>query len=87
MSEIVQASSLEAFGYKQELKGSLSLTVLLVYGLVFIMPGAPIAVFGIVFNASRGMVPPLYLIGLIAMLFTTLSYRETSRAFPVAASV
>jgi amino acid transporter len=87
MSETAQSASLETFGYKQELKRSLSLSDLLVYGLVFIVPGAPIAVFGIVFNASHGMVPLVYLVGLVAMLFTALSYMAMSRAFPVAGSV
>ncbi len=87
MSETAQAASLETFGYKQELKRSLSLSDLLVYGLVFIVPGAPIAVFGIVFNASHGMVPLVYLVGLVAMLFTALSYMAMSRAFPIAGSV
>src|SRR5580658_4453657 len=77
----------EAFGYKQELKRSLGLFDLLVYGLVFIVPIAPFAVFGIVFNASKGMVPLVYLVGLVAMLFTALSYRAMSAAFPVAGSV
>ena len=81
------APGVEAFGYKQELKRSLSLFDLLVYGLVFIVPGAPMAVFGIVFNASHGMVPLVYLIGLIAMLFTALSYMAMARAFPVAGSL
>jgi amino acid transporter len=80
-------TSVEAFGYKQELKRSLSLFDLLVYGMVFIVPGAPVAVFGIVFNASHGMVPLVYLIGLVAMLFTALSYMTMSRALPVAGSV
>jgi amino acid transporter len=87
MSETAQSASLETFGYKQELKRSLSPSDLLVYGLVFIVPGAPIAVFGIVFNASHGMVPLVYLVGLVAMLFTALSYMAMSRAFPVAGSV
>ena len=78
---------IEAFGYKQELKRSLGLFDLLVYGLVFIVPVAPFAVFGIVFNASKGMVPLVYLVGLVAMLFTALSYRAMSHAFPVAGSV
>jgi len=77
----------EAFGYKQELKRSLSLFDLLVYGLVFIVPGAPIAVYGIVYNASHGMVPLIYLVGLVAMVFTALSYMAMSSAFPVAGSV
>ncbi len=81
------ASGVEAFGYKQELHRSLSLFDLLVYGLVFIVPIAPIAVFGIVYNASRGMVPLVYLVGLVAMVFTALSYMALSRAFPVAGSV
>jgi amino acid transporter len=83
----MQAEGVEAFGYKQELKRSLSLFDLLVYGLVFIVPGAPISVFGIVFNAGKGMVPLVYLIGLIAMVFTAFSYMAMSRAFPVAGSV
>jgi amino acid transporter len=75
------------FGYKQELKRSLSVFDLLVYGLVFITPIAPVPVFGIVFNASHGMVPLVYVIGLIAMAFTALSYMAMSKAFPVAGSV
>jgi hypothetical protein len=57
--------TVEAFGYRQELKRSLGLGDLLVYGLIFIVPGAPISVFGIVFNASGGMVPPVYIVGAI----------------------
>src|SRR5262249_39782440 len=82
-----ETKGVEAFGYRQELKRSLSLFDLLVYGLVFIVPGAPIAVFGIVFNASHGMVPLVYLVGLAAMLFTALSYMTMARAIPVAGSV
>jgi amino acid transporter len=69
------------------LRRSLSLVDLLVYGLVFIVPIAPFSIFGIVFNASKGMVPLTYVIGLVAMVFTALSYREMSEAFPVAGSV
>jgi amino acid transporter len=76
-----------AFGYKQELKLSLGLFDLLAYGLVFIVPTAPIAVFGIVFNASHGMVPIVYIIGLVSMIFVALSYMTMAKAFPVAGSV
>ncbi len=79
--------AIEAFGYRQELKRSLSLGDLLVYGLIFIVPGAPISVFGIVFNASAGMVPLVYIVGLVAMLFTAASYVTMSRAYPIAGSV
>ncbi|EWM11430.1 APC family permease [Kutzneria sp. 744] len=80
-------SELSDFGYRQELKRSLRLRDLLVYGLIFMVPIAPFAIFGVVFNASKGMVPLTYVIGLVAMVFTALSYREMSRAFPVAGSV
>ncbi|HEY0500090.1 MAG TPA: APC family permease [Kutzneria sp.] len=80
-------SELADFGYRQELKRSLRLRDLLVYGLIFMVPIAPFAIFGVVFNAAKGMVPLTYVIGLVAMLFTALSYREMSRAFPVAGSV
>ena len=82
-----KTSRIEAFGYKQELKRSLTLSDLLVYGLVFIVPIAPIPVFGIVYNASHGIVPLIYMVGLVAMLFIALSYMALSRAFPVAGSV
>jgi amino acid transporter len=81
------ASGVEAFGYRQELKRSLGLFDLLIYGLVFIVPTAPFPVFGIVFNASKGMVPLVYTVGLVAMLFTAFSYMTMSSAFPVAGSV
>ncbi|HTK97989.1 MAG TPA: amino acid permease, partial [Pseudomonadales bacterium] len=79
--------SVETFGYRQELKRSLGLGDLLVYGLIFIVPGAPISVFGIVFNASGGMVPLVYIVGAVAMLFTAASYVTMSRHYPVAGSV
>jgi amino acid transporter len=82
-----EAPDIEAFGYKQELKRSLSLLELLTYGLVFITPLAPVSVFGIVFNASHGMVPLVYAIGLIAMVFVALSYMAMANAFPFAGSV
>ncbi|HEY1570119.1 MAG TPA: APC family permease [Pseudonocardiaceae bacterium] len=81
------SDTLAEFGYRQELKRSLRLRDLLVYGLIFMVPIAPFAIFGVVFNASKGMVPLTYVIGFVAMIFTALSYREMSRAFPVAGSV
>src|SRR5580698_10524766 len=81
------SNELEAFGYRQELKRALSPFDLLVYGLVFIVPTAPWSSFGFVFNASHGMVPLVYFVGLVAMMFTALSYMTMSAAFPVAGSV
>jgi len=78
--------SLEQLGYKQELKRSLSLFDLVVYGLVIISP-ATFGLFGIVFNKSAGMVPLVYLVGFVPMLFTAMGYAFLSREFPVAGSV
>ena len=61
---------LEALGYQQELRRSVSTPDLLIYGLIFMVPIAPWAIFGTVYNASEGMVPLVYLIGLVAMIFT-----------------
>ena len=55
---------LEQFGYRQELKRSLGLGALVVYGLVFINPTSPFSIFGVVFNLSHGMVPLVYVFGL-----------------------
>jgi len=86
-SDAAQTARLAQFGYEPQLRRSLSLVDLLVYGLVFISPIAPFAIFGVVFNASRGLVPLTYVIGLVAMVFTAISYREMSIAFPISGSV
>lgn len=78
---------LESFGYAQELKREVSTVDLLVYGLVFMVPIAPWAIFGTVYNSSSGMVPLVYLIGLIAMVFTALAYAQMAKSFPLAGSV
>jgi amino acid transporter len=80
-------AGVEAFGYQQELKRSLTFTDLLVYGLVFMVPIAPFGIFGSVFSASGGMIALVYLIGGLAMAFTAASYSQMSRAFPMAGSV
>ncbi|MCG7610814.1 MULTISPECIES: APC family permease [Mycobacterium] len=78
---------LESFGYKQELSRSVSTVDLIVYGLVFMVPIAPWTIFGTVYNSASGMVPLVYLIGLIAMVFTALAYSQMAKSFPLAGSV
>jgi len=87
MSEGAPAESIERYGYKQELHRSLSFADLLVYGLVFMVPIAPFGIFGSVFQGSGGMVALAYAIGMVAMMFTALSYAQMSQAFPMAGSV
>jgi len=81
------AEDIERYGYRQELHRSLSFVDLLIYGLVFMVPIAPFGIFGGVFQGSGGMVALAYAIGMVAMMFTALSYAEMSRAFPMAGSV
>lgn len=80
-------SRLEQFGYQEQLHRTLSTRDLVVYGMIFMVPIAPYSVFGFVWHDSKGMVPLAYLVGLIGMFFTALSYASMSRAFPLAGSV
>lgn len=74
-------------GYKQELKRTLHLRDVLIYGMVFMVPIAPMGIYGYVSQQSFGMVPLVYLVGIIAMVFTALSYKQMSKRFPIAGSV
>jgi amino acid transporter len=74
-------------GYTQELRRTLRLRDLLIYGMIFMVPIAPMAVYGYVSQQSFGMVPLVYLVGIIAMVFTALSYKQISARFPIAGSV
>jgi amino acid transporter len=80
-------SDLAQFGYKQQLRRVLTTSDLVIYGLIFMVPIAPFSVYGFVWNDAKGMVPLAYLVGLVGMFFTALSYAAMSRAFPVAGSV
>ena len=86
-AELSSQEKLESYGYKQELKRSVSTTDLLIYGLIFMVPIAPWAIFGTVYNASAGMVPLVYIIGLVAMIFTALAYAQMAKSIPLAGSV
>jgi amino acid transporter len=81
------ATQLQQFGYRQELSRSLSFADLLIYGLIFMVPIAPFGIFGSVYAGSGGMVALAYVIGMVAMMFTALSYSQMVRAFPMAGSV
>ena len=84
---VASEAALEAMGYKQELKRALTVPDMLVYGLIFMVPIAPFGIYGGVFSDSGGMPSLVYLVGMIAMVFTAFSYATLSRAFPVSGSV
>lgn len=78
---------LQQFGYKQELQRALRFRDLLAYGLIFMVPIAPMAIFGAVYSASGGMVVLAYIIGMVALMFTAFSYAQMVKAFPLSGSV
>ncbi|MDP9012181.1 MAG: APC family permease [Pseudomonadota bacterium] len=80
-------SDIEQFGYREQLARSLSTRDLVVYGMIFMVPIAPYAIFGFVWNDAKGMVPLAYMVGLVGMFFTAASYASMSLAFPLAGSV
>ena len=80
-------TSLQEFGYKEELKRALTLRDLIVFGVIFMVPISPFGVFGFVWNDAKGMVPLAYLVGLIGMFFTAMSYASMAHSFPMAGSV
>jgi amino acid transporter len=79
--------NIEEFGYHQELHRALKFRHLLAYGMVFMVPIAPMGIYGFVVGPGLGMVPFIYLVGIIAMTFTALSYRWMSQEFPITGSV
>ena len=83
----VEEQKLGALGYKQELNRTMTLTDVVVYGLIFMVPLAPVAVFGTIFNFSHGMAALVYLVAGIAMFFSAVSYKEMAKEYPVAGSV
>ena len=86
-SPSISSPSIEQFGYQQELKRTLKFSDLIIYGLIFMVPIAPFAIFGSVFQASGGMVPLTYIVALVAMLLSANSYAQMAQAFPMAGSV
>ncbi|MCZ2405000.1 APC family permease [Paenarthrobacter sp. Z7-10] len=65
----------------------MSLTDVVVYGLIYMVPLATLPVFGIIYNFSGGMPALVYLVAAIAMFFSALSYKEMAKKFPIAGSV
>ena len=80
-------SQLEDLGYQPSLNRQLPFGSLLVYGLLFFVPMAPVAVFGLVVNRSGGVPVLVYLVAAAVMGLSAISYREMALRFPVAGSV
>lgn len=69
------------------LRRTLTLRDLVVYGLLFIGPLAPVGVFGVLDGRSGGAVALVYLVATVAMGLTAYSYATMSAEIPKAGSV
>ncbi|MFI9060654.1 APC family permease [Streptomyces sp. NPDC053429] len=69
------------------LRRTLGFRDLVVYGLLFIAPMAPVGVFGTLDATSHGAVALVYLAATVAMAFTASSYAQMVRVAPRAGSV
>ena len=69
------------------LRRHLSRRDLIVYGLLFIGPLAPVGLFGVLDARTDGAVAMVYVLATVAMAFTAWSYAEMSRVVPRAGSV
>ncbi len=69
------------------LKRALKTRDLVIYGLIFMIPLAPAAMYGTFLGPAGGMVALCYFIGMVAMFFTGLSYKFMSQKYPMAGSV
>ncbi|MQY35044.1 Putrescine importer PuuP [Streptomyces sp. RB17] len=69
------------------LRRSLGFRDLVVYGLLFIAPMAPVGIFGTLDARSHGAVALVYVVATVAMAFTAFSYAQMVRVVPQAGSV
>ena len=70
----------------QKLKRALTLKDLAIYGLAFMTPIAPAYIYGAATEVTGGALAGAYMIAMVAMLFTALSYGKMAGEFPVAGS-
>ncbi len=68
------------------LKRALGLPSLVLFGLVYMVPLTVFTTYGIVTETTGGRLPVAYVVTLIAMVFTALSYARMAAAIPVAGS-
>ncbi|MEU7402357.1 APC family permease [Streptomyces sp. NPDC044948] len=81
------ATAAPGAGAEQQLRRSLGFRDLVVYGLLFIAPMAPVGVFGTLDAKSHGAVALVYIVATVAMAFTAFSYAQMVRVVPQAGSV
>lgn len=71
---------------KTTLKRSLGVWAIVALGLGYMTPTVVFDTFGIVSKLTNGVVPTAYLVALVVMVFTAISYGKMVQAFPQAGS-
>ncbi|GAU65226.1 putative amino acid transporter [Streptomyces sp. NBRC 110611] len=74
-------------GRMGSLRRTLTFRDLIVYGLLFIAPMAPVGIFGTLEATSHGAITTVYIVATAAMAFTAYSYAQMVRVVPRAGSV
>ena len=69
------------------LKRSLRYWDLVLYGLAYIAPFAPLSTLGFVWSESNGLIVTAYVLGAVCMYFTAQSYATMTETLPTAGSV
>src|ERR1035437_1824369 len=68
------------------LRRVLGLSSLVLYGMIVVQPTAPMPLFGTAVSLGHGHMATTILIGMVAMLFTAISYGRMANAYPNAGS-
>src|SRR5215831_544690 len=69
-----------------QLRRTLTLWHLIIYGIIVVQPTAPMPSFGVISKEAHGHVVTTILIAMVAMLFTAVSYGRMARVYPSAGS-
>ncbi|NED14007.1 APC family permease [Streptomyces sp. SID9124] len=87
MADSGTASGSDGSTERARLRRTLGFRDLVVYGLLFIAPMAPVGVFGTLDARSDGAVALVYVAATVVMAFTAFSYAQMVRVAPMAGSV
>jgi len=68
------------------LKRVLGLSDLIIYGMILVQIIAPVPIYGLIQERSNGNALPTILLGMVAMMFTALSYGRMTQKYPFAGS-
>jgi len=74
-------------GDPRALRRTLTYYDLLIYGLAYVSPFAPLQTIGFVWQASNGLIVLAYVLGAVCMYFTAKSYAMMTATVPTAGSV